>query len=120
VIPRTLFSPEHELFRDQVRRFIATEITPHHAQWETDGIVPRALWLQAGAAGLLCTEVPGAYGGGDGDFLFGAVMIEEMARAGATGPTFYLHSDIMSPYFVRYGSEEQKRTGCRAWRAARW
>ncbi len=73
------------------------------------GIVPRSVWLKAGAAGLLCTEVPEEYGGGGGDFLFGAIMIEEMARAGATGPTFYLHSDIVAPYLVHYGTEEQKR-----------
>lgn len=109
MIPRTLFSADHELFRDQARRFIDTEIMPHHAGWEADGIVPRAAWLKAGAAGLLCTEVPDEYGGGGGDFLFGAVMIEEMARAGATGPTFYLHSDIVAPYLVHYGTEEQKR-----------
>ncbi len=109
MIPRTLFGPEHELFRDQVRRFIADEITPFHAEWEKEGIVPRSAWLKAGAAGLLCTEIPEEYGGGGGDFLFGAIMIEEMARAGATGPTFYLHSDIVAPYFVHYGTEEQKR-----------
>ena len=109
MIPRTLFGPEHELFRDQVRRFIADEITPFHAEWEKGGIVPRSAWLKAGAAGLLCTEIPEEYGGGGGDFLFGAIMIEEMARAGATGPTFYLHSDIVAPYFVHYGTEEQKR-----------
>ena len=109
MIPRTLFSAEHELFRDQVRRFIAAEITPHHAEWEKAGIVPRAVWRKAGEAGLLCTEVPEGYGGAGGDFLFGAVMIEEMARAGATGPTFYLHSDIVAPYLVHYGTEEQKR-----------
>ena len=109
MIPRTLFAAEHELFRDQVRRFIAAEITPHHAAWEKDGIVPRSAWLKAGEAGLLCTEVPEEYGGGGGDFLFGAILIEEMARAGATGPTFYLHSDIVAPYLVHYGTEEQKR-----------
>ena len=109
MIPRTLFGPEHELFRDQVRRFIETEITPHHADWERDGIVPRDLWLKAGAAGLLCTEISDEYGGGGGDFLFGTVMIEEMARAGATGPTFYLHSDIVAPYLAHYGTEEQKQ-----------
>ena len=109
MIPRTLFSPEHDLFRDQVRRFIATEILPHHADWEKDGIVPRAAWLKAGEAGLLCTEVPEQYGGGGGNFLFGAIMIEEMARAGATGPTFYLHSDIVAPYLLHYGTEAQKQ-----------
>ena len=109
MIPRTLFNPEHDLFRDQVRRFIATEITPHHAGWEKAGIVPRSLWLEAGRRSLLCTGVPEAYGGAGGDFLFGAIMIEEMARAGATGPTFYLHSDIVAPYLVHYGTEAQKR-----------
>ena len=109
MIPRTLFGPEHELFRDQVRRFIETEITPDHAPWAQDGIVPRSVWRKAGEAGLLCTEVPEEYGGGGGDFLFGAIMIEEMARAGATGPTLYLHSDIGAPYLVHSGTEEQKR-----------
>ncbi len=109
MIPRTLFSAEHELFRDQVRRFIAAEITPYHAGWEKAGMVPRSLWRTAGEAGLLCTGVPEEYGGADGDFLFGAIMIEEMARANATGPTFYLHSEIVAPYLVRYGTEAQKR-----------
>ncbi len=109
MIPRTLFSAEHELFRDQVRRFIAAEITPHHAEWEKAGIVPRSLWHKAGEAGLLCTGVPEEYGGAGGDFLFGAITTEEMARAGATGPTFYLHSDIVAPYLVHYGTEAQKR-----------
>ena len=109
MIPRTLFTPEHELFRDQVKRFIAAEITPHHADWEKAGIVPREVWLKAGAAGLLCTAVPEEYGGAGADFLFGAIMMEEMARAGATGPTFYLHSEIISPYLVAYGTEEQKQ-----------
>jgi len=104
-----LFAAEHDLFRDQVRRFIASEITPHHADWEKAGIVPRSLWLKAGRHGLLCTGVPEEYGGAGGDFLFGATMIEEMARAGATGPTFYLHSDIVAPYLVHYGTEAQKR-----------
>ncbi len=109
MIPRTVFSPEHELFRDQVKRFIGTEITPHHADWERAGIVPRDVWLKAGEAGLLCTAVPEEYGGAGADFLFGAIMMEEMARAGATGPTFYLHSEIISPYLVAYGTEEQKQ-----------
>ena len=109
MIPRTLFAEEHALFRDQVRRFIANEIVPYHVDWEKDGVVPRSLWRKAGETGLLCTEVPEEYGGGGGgDFLFGAIMIEEMARAGATGPTFYLHSDIVAPYLVHYGTEEQK------------
>lgn len=109
MIPRTLFSEDHQIFRDSVRRFIAAEITPHHADWEKAGIVPRDVWLKAGAAGMLCTAVPEQYGGMGGDFLHGAILIEEMARAGATGPTFYLHSEIISPYLVAYGTQEQKQ-----------
>ena len=109
MIPRTLFSAEHDLFRDTVRRFIEAEITPHHAAWEKAGETPRALWRKAGETGLLCCNVPDEYGGMGGDFLHSAIMIEEMARAGATGPTFYLHSDIVAPYLVDFGTEEQKR-----------
>jgi acyl-CoA dehydrogenase len=109
MIPRTLFSSEHEAFRDTARRFIAREIVPHHAEWEKEGVVPRELWLKAGAAGLLLCDVPDEYGGMGGDFLYSTIMIEEMARAGATGPTFYLQSDIIAPYLVDFGTDEQKR-----------
>ena len=80
MIPRTLLSSEHELFRYQVCRFVAAEITPFHADWEKQGMVPRELWHKAGAGGLLCTDVPEEYGGAGGDFLFSAVMIEESCR----------------------------------------
>lgn len=108
MIPRTIFSPEHESFRDTVRRFIETEVTPHHAEWEKVGQVPRSLWKKAGELGLLCVNAPEAYGGQGADFLYSAILIEEMARAGATGPTFYLHSDIVAPYLVDFGTEAQK------------
>ena len=108
MIPRTIFTPEHETFRDTVRRFIETEVTPHHAEWEKVGQVPRSLWKKAGELGLLCVNAPEAYGGQGADFLYSAVLIEEMARAGATGPTFYLHSDIVAPYLVDFGTEAQK------------
>ena len=92
-----------------VIRFIAQQITPRHGEWEKAGIVPRGLWKKAGEAGLLCCAIPEEYGGMGGDFLHGAILIEEMARAGATGPTFYLHSEIIAPYILHYGSEDQKR-----------
>jgi acyl-CoA dehydrogenase len=109
MIPRTLFSADHEIFRDTVRRFIAAEITPYHSEWEKRGEVPRELWRKAGELGLLCCGVPEQYGGMGGDFLHSTIMMEEMARAGATGPTFYLHSDIVAPYLVDFGTEDQKR-----------
>jgi acyl-CoA dehydrogenase len=109
VIPRTIFSTEHDLFRDTVRRFIAAEILPQYTRWEAEGIVPRAIWRAAGYIGLLCPMVPEEYGGPGGDFLHSTVVTEEMARAGAMAPTFYLQSDIAAPYLVHFGTEEQKR-----------
>ena len=99
----------HQAFRATVRRFVAEEVTPHHGQWERDGQVPRELWARAGELGLLCLTVPEAYGGSGADFGFAAIVTEELARAGATGPLFYLHSDIVAPYLVHYGTEAQKQ-----------
>ena len=100
---------EHRDFRDTVRRFIAQEITPNHPQWERDGQVPRALWRRAGELGLLCLTMPEQYGGAGVDFSYSAIVTEEMARAGATGPLFYLHSDIVAPYLLHHGTQAQKR-----------
>ena len=109
MLPRTLFSEEHEMFREAARRFIEKEVVPYHAQWEADGIVDRDLWRKAGEQGLLCCTVPEEYGGPGGDFLHSAIVNEEMARVGASGPAFALHSDIIVPYLQAYGSEDQKR-----------
>lgn len=109
MIPRTLFAPEHEMFRDAARRFIATEIMPYHAEWEKVGVVPRELWLKAGAAGLLCPNVPEDYGGSGADVLYNIVITEELGRAGATGPQFTVHSDMVASYILSFGTDEQKR-----------
>lgn len=109
MIPRYIFTEEHELFRDSVRRFIATEITPHHRQWEHDGIVSREVWLKAGAAGFLCPNVPEEYGGAGADFSYNAILTEELGRAGATGPGFAVHSDMAATYLNNFGTEEQKK-----------
>ena len=109
MIPRTIYSEEHEMFRDTVRRFVETEIVPHHAQWEKDGKVSRECWLAAGEAGLLCPSVPEEYGGPGGDFLMTCIVTEELARTGTTGPGFSLHSEIVTPYLMNYGTEDQKK-----------
>jgi acyl-CoA dehydrogenase len=106
---RTVFREDHEHFREQARRFIDKEIAPHLADWERAGIVPKDVWRKAGDAGLLCTTVPEAYGGSDGDFGHSAVMIEELARVNATAVGFTTHSEIVAPYIVAYGTEEQKQ-----------
>ena len=106
---RTLFTPDHEQFRDTVRRFIAREIAPYHAQWEEDGVVPRELWRKAGETGLLCCSVPEEYGGLGLDYLYQVLVVEEMAKGGFSGPGFYIHSEMAATYIVSAGSEEQKR-----------
>lgn len=108
MIPRTLFSEEHEIFRASARRFVEREVEPHHAQWESDGHVSREVWLKAGAAGLLLASLPEDLGGPGGDFLMSAIMIEELTRKGLTGPGFHLHSEIVAPYIVQYGTPEQQ------------
>ncbi len=109
MIPRTVYSSDHELFRDAVRRFVSQEIEPYHAQWEKDGVVSREVWRSAGANGLLCSFVPEQYGGPGGDFLHTAIVVEELAKVEATGPAFHLHSGIVTPYILHYGSEAQKQ-----------
>lgn len=106
---RTLFSSDHELFRDAVRKFVVTELTPHHDAWEKRQCVPREVWLKAGAAGLLCCDLPEAYGGPGADWLYNVIVIEELARAGITGPGFMVHSEMAAPYILAWGSEDIKR-----------
>jgi acyl-CoA dehydrogenase len=109
MIPRTLFSQEHDIYRDSVKRFIETEITPYHAEWEKAGVVPRELWRKAGEAGLLCMNVPEEYGGPGAGFLYNVVLAEELGKAGATGPGFAVHSDMVATYVLSFGTEQQKK-----------
>lgn len=109
MIKRTLFREEHEAFRDTVKKFIAKEIAPYHAQWEHDGICPRDLWLKAGEAGMLCCTVPEEYGGLGLDYLFDVVVFEEIAKCGYTGPGFLIHCDLVATYIKSFGTEEQKK-----------
>ena len=107
---RDIFDAEHADFRDLVRTFIAKEVTPFHDQWERDGQVSREVWLAAGKAGLLGTDVPEEYGGGGvADFRYNAVLTEELNRAGASGIGFPLQNDVVAPYLLRLATDEQKR-----------
>jgi acyl-CoA dehydrogenase len=105
---RTAFTQEHEMFRDQVRRFFERELVPHLDRWEREGIVDHDLWTKCGEAGLLCPTVPEDYGGLGLDFGYNAVIDEELAYIGSTAG-ITLHSDIVADYIIAYGSEEQKR-----------
>ncbi len=109
MIPRTLFNEEHNAFRDMVRRFLENEAAPYHEQWEKDGCVPRELWQKAGEQGMLCMMTPEAYGGLGLDYLYSAIIGEEIGRLGLTGIGWSLHTEIVAPYLEHYGSEELKQ-----------
>ncbi|MCC6473926.1 MAG: acyl-CoA dehydrogenase family protein [Burkholderiales bacterium] len=107
---RTLFRPEHEAFRSQVRRFIAAEIVPNHAHWDAEQEVPRELWRKAGALGMLGCTVPEEYGGPGGDWLHDVIVLEELAAAHAPGPGFPVHTEMAMPYVSNFASEALKKT----------
>jgi alkylation response protein AidB-like acyl-CoA dehydrogenase len=109
MIERTLFNADHEAFRDSFCRFIDKEIAPYHEAWEEQGYVERAVWNKAGENGFLCMGLPEAFGGSDADKLYSVVQMEEIARAGFSGIGFGLHSEIVSPYILQYGTEAQKQ-----------
>jgi acyl-CoA dehydrogenase len=108
MIPRTLFSTDHDAFRDSFRRFMNAEIAPYHAQWEEQGHVDKAVWNKAGALGFLCMSLPEAYGGADADKLFSIIQMEELSAAGFSGIGYGLHSEIVAPYLMHYGTDAQK------------
>jgi acyl-CoA dehydrogenase len=109
MIPRTLFTPDHEAFRDAFRKFCDKEVAPHHEAWGDQGYVDREVWRKAGANGYLCMTMPEEYGGAGADKLYSVVQMEELARGGYTGIGFGLHNEIVAPYILHYGTEAQKR-----------
>ncbi|AZZ90578.1 acyl-CoA dehydrogenase [Hahella sp. KA22] len=109
MIPRALFDSDLEQFRDSFRKFLEKEATPFHQQWEKDGQVDRGLWNKAGEMGYLCPTMPEEYGGSGVDFRFSAVISEEISHLGLSGIGFGLHSDIVAPYILHYGTESQKK-----------
>jgi acyl-CoA dehydrogenase len=105
---RTLFAPEHDLYRKTVREFVAREVVPHQERWNEAGIVDREAWRRAGAAGLLCPWLPEEDGGPGGDLLHSVIIIEELARVYESGFALSLHSDVVVPYIHSFGSAELK------------
>lgn len=109
MIARSLFNADHDAFRDSFRKFLTREVVPFHAEWEETGYVDRAVWEKAGENGFLCTSMPEEYGGAGADRLYSIIVMEEASYAGATGLGFGLHSEIVAPYILHYGTAEQKQ-----------
>jgi acyl-CoA dehydrogenase len=100
---------ELSIFRDATRKFVEKEIVPNADRWRRQGMVDRDLWLRAGEAGLLLAGIPAEYGGAGGNFRHEAVIIDELARANFIDFGSPLHSAIVAPYILHYGTEEQRR-----------
>jgi acyl-CoA dehydrogenase len=105
---RDVFTPEHEMFRAQFRRFVAREVEPKVAQWNREHITDRETWRRMGAEGYLGPCMSEEYGGGGADFLYDAIVMEELAWQRAHGLMTAVHTSICMPYLVSYGSAEQK------------
>lgn len=108
MLPRTLFSAEHEDFRTSVKRFIAEEITPNKERWEAQQHIDREAWKKAGELGMLCMTMPEEFGGFDADRRYSTIVMEELSYAGDSGCGFVLHSDIVANYVNNFASHEQK------------
>lgn len=108
-IPRTIYSEEHEMFRDSVSKFIEAEVLPVYEEWEDAGRTPREIWKRAGDIGILGTSIPEEYGGMGGDFLFDSIVLEELGRYGVAAPAWDMHSFIIAPFLIAFGTEEQKQ-----------
>lgn len=109
---RTLFTEDHEAYRDSVREFIAREVSPHYDNWEENRLVDRSAWLAAGKMGIVGLAVPEQYGGsGELDYRYRYIVAEEIARSATTsfGAGLGLQDDIVIPYIADLGTDEQKQ-----------
>lgn len=110
MLPRNLFTAEHEAFRETVRKFYEKEVVSNIEKYEQQQHVDRDLWNKAGAIGLLCATMPEQYGGSGVDRLYSMILIEEQAYAMDSSTGFSLHSDIVANYLNNFGNEKQKLT----------
>lgn len=109
-IPRPVWMTEElVMLEDQATRFLNAELVPHIESWHEKGIMDRAIWNKLGEAGLLCASMPEAYGGAGGSFAHETVINRAFSNAGLNGLGAPLHSGIVAPYILRYGTEAQKK-----------
>ena len=104
------FTPEHELFRDQIRRFVETEIKPHAEPWEETGSIPREVLRRMGELGFLGVRYPEKFGGSEMDTIATAILAEELGRStfGGFAITVLVHTDMASPHLANAGTPEQQ------------
>jgi len=107
---RTVYTEDHEAFRDTLRSFIEAEVVPHFEEWYANGIVPKDFYLKLGELGVFGIEVPEEFGGaGEETFKYEAIIAEECARAGVSFGGSGVHVNLCLPYLMKYCTDEQKQ-----------
>ena len=109
MIKNAYFTEEHELLRDQIRRFISEKVAPYGEAWETEGMVPRKTLQEMGSLGLFGIRYPEQYGGSELDTLATVILAEELGRStfGGFAVTVLVHTDMASPHLVNAGTKAQ-------------
>jgi long-chain-acyl-CoA dehydrogenase len=107
--PPAWMSEDLNVLQEQTRKFLAKELVPDLETWHENGIMDRRAWNKLGEAGLLCAGIPEAYGGAGGTFAHETIINREFALAGFDSMGAPLHSGIVAPYILNYGTEEQKK-----------
>jgi len=103
------FDEQHRQFRDNLRRFVEQEVVPQAAQWEEQGMVPRAVLRKMGELGYLGVRYGEQYGGSKLDTVYSAILAEELGRStyGGFAVTVMVHTDMASPHLANFGTPEQ-------------
>lgn len=110
LVRRTVFTDEHEAFRQMARQFVAREVVPHYEEWEQQGAPPRQFYKRLGELGILGIQIPAEYGGsGERSYKYSAVLTEETLGAKVGLGSLRVHMDIVLPYLLSYCTDEQKR-----------
>ncbi len=104
-----IYTEEHVIFRESLRKYLDKNVTPYADEWEKNGIVPKQAWKDFGAQGFLCPWLPEEYGGSGVGFEYSVIIVEEMGKTNQSGLVTLLHSDIIVPYIYSFGTEEQKK-----------
>jgi acyl-CoA dehydrogenase len=108
-VKRTVFTPQHEEFRDMIRNFVAKEIVPEYHVWEEAGAPPRQVFRRLGELGVMGLNMPEEWGGSEQDYTYNVVLQEETARAGVVVGSLRTHLDVVLPYFRRYADHPQRQ-----------
>jgi acyl-CoA dehydrogenase len=109
-VRRDLFTDDHDAFRQLARDFVEKEVVPQYPQWEKAGRMPRDVFKQMGALGMLGMAIPEEYGGaGIDDYRYNVVLQEEAARALVTLSTVRTQLEVILPYFLHYANDEQRK-----------